>query len=122
MAPRKKTQDAMNICFQGSTYELAERYSDMTMILFMALFYCSIFPAAFFLCAINLTLKHVVDKFNLLRTWKIAPHIGTKVSKFSRLYFFPMAVVIMAILCSYFWSSYTRLPLSQQPWGKSTVD
>ena len=65
MAPRKKTQDAMNICFQGSTYELAERYSDMTMILFMALFYCSIFPAAFFLCAINLTLKYVVDKFNL---------------------------------------------------------
>ena len=65
IAPRKKTQDAMNICFQGSTYELAERYSDMTMILFMALFYCSIFPAAFFLCAINLTLKYVVDKFNL---------------------------------------------------------
>ena len=65
MAPRKKTQDAMNICFQGSTYELAERYSDMTMILFMALFYSSIFPTAFFLCAINLTLKYGVDKFNL---------------------------------------------------------
>jgi hypothetical protein len=64
-APRKKTQDAMNICFQGSSYELAEVYSDMTKTLFMTLFYCSIFPSAFFLCAISLTIKYFVDKFSL---------------------------------------------------------
>ncbi|OEU16126.1 hypothetical protein FRACYDRAFT_275258 [Fragilariopsis cylindrus CCMP1102] len=76
LAPRAKTQDAMNILFQGSQYELAERYTDMTKILFLNLFYCSIFPSSFFLCAISLCLKYLVDRFNLMRTWKKAPHTG----------------------------------------------
>lgn len=31
-APRAATQDAMNLLFQGSVYELAERYTDMTKV------------------------------------------------------------------------------------------
>jgi hypothetical protein len=32
LAPRAATQDAMNLLFQGTPYELAERYTDMTKV------------------------------------------------------------------------------------------
>lgn len=32
LAPRAATQDAMNLLFQGTVYELAERYTDMTKV------------------------------------------------------------------------------------------
>jgi hypothetical protein len=32
LAPRATTQDAMNILFKGTEYELAERYTDMTKV------------------------------------------------------------------------------------------
>eukprot|EP00536_Pseudo-nitzschia_multiseries_P002604 jgi/Psemu1/294887/fgenesh1_pm.35_\ len=106
LAPRAKTQDSMNILFQGTPYELAERYTDMTKILLLGLFYCSIFPTSFFMCAISLALKYYVDRFNLLRTWKRAPQLGTSISKMSRLYFFSSAVCLMAVFCSYFWTGF----------------
>ena len=96
----------MDILFHGSQYELAERYSDMTKILLLCLFYCSIFPASFFLCAISLTLKYYCDRFNLMRTWKRAPQLGPVISKVSRHYFFSIAVGIMAVICSYYWAGF----------------
>lgn len=106
LAPRAKTQDAMNILFQGAPYELAERYTDMTKILFLNLFYCSIFPSSFFLCAISLSFKYVVDRFNLMRTWKKAPDLGPAISKMSHRYFFPISVAVMAMFSSYFWTGF----------------
>ena len=96
----------MNICFQGTEYELAERYTDMTKILFLSLFYCSIFPMAFFLCAISLTAKYFVDRFALIRSWKRAPAIGTTISVISRRYVLSMAVAVMAIASSYYWTGF----------------
>uniref|UniRef100_A0A7S4APN5 CSC1/OSCA1-like cytosolic domain-containing protein n=1 Tax=Pseudo-nitzschia australis TaxID=44445 RepID=A0A7S4APN5_9STRA len=106
LAPRAKTQDCMDILFQGNQYELAERYTDMTKILLLCLFFCSIFPSSFFICAISLTLKYYCDRFNLTRTWKKAPQIGPSISKISRLYFFSLAVCLMAISCSYYWTAF----------------
>jgi len=106
LAPRAKTQDAMNILFQGTEYELAERYTDMTKILLLCLFYSSIFPASFFMCALSLFLKYYVDRYNLIRTWKRAPLLGTSISKISRSYFFSLAVCFMAIASSYFWTGF----------------
>ena len=106
LAPRAKSQDAMNILFQGAPYELAERYTDMTKILFLNLFYCSIFPTSFFLCAISLSFKYVVDRFNLMRTWKKAPDLGPAISKMSHRYFFPISVAVMAMFSSYFWTGF----------------
>src|SRR3569623_33106 len=39
LAPRAATQDAMNLQFQGTPFELAERYTNMTKIVFLALWY-----------------------------------------------------------------------------------
>jgi hypothetical protein len=42
LAPRAATQDAMNLLFQGSPYELAERYTDMTKVIYFELSFFSI--------------------------------------------------------------------------------
>lgn len=106
LAPRATTQDAMNLKFIGAQFELAERYTDMTKILFLCVWYCSIFPGAFFLCAFALFIKYFVDRFSLMRTWKRPPQLGTSVSKFSRRYFFSLACVAMAIISSFYWSGF----------------
>lgn len=41
-----------------------------------------------------------------MRTWKRAPQLGTKISEFSRRYFFSLAIVAMAIMSSYYWSGF----------------
>jgi len=105
-APRAKSQDAMNLSFQGSEVQLAERYTNMTKILFLALWYCSIYPAALFLCSVALLINYYTDRFSLMRTWKRIPHLGPGISLFSRHYFFPLAATAMAVLSSYFWASF----------------
>lgn len=41
-----------------------------------------------------------------MRTWKRPPQLGTRVSKFSRRYFFSLACVAMAIISSFYWSGF----------------
>ena len=105
-APRAATQDAMNLKFVGAPWELAERYTDATKILFLCVWYCAIFPGSFFLCSFALFVKYFVDRFSLMRTWMRPPQLGTSVSKFSRRYFFSLAVVAMAIMSSFYWSGF----------------
>ncbi len=106
LAPRAATQDAMNINMQGQVFELAERYTNMTKILFLALWYSAIYPAALFLCSFSLLVNYFTDRFSLMRTWRRPPHLGTKISQFSRRYFFSLALVAMALLSSYYWSAF----------------
>ena len=106
LAPRAKTQDAMNLAMQGQPFELAERYTNMTKILFLALWYCAIFPGALYMCAFALFVNYFTDRFSLMRTWKRAPHLGPKISQFSRRYFFSLAIAAMAILSSYYWAGF----------------
>jgi hypothetical protein len=106
LAPRASTQDAMNLNMQGQNFELAERYTNMTKILFLALWYCAIYPGALFMCSFALLINYFVDRFSLMRTWKRAPQLGTQISEFSRRYFFSLAIVAMAVLSSYYWSAF----------------
>lgn len=106
LAPRSKTQDAMNLNMQGEEIELAERYTNMTKILFLALWYCAVFPGALFMCSIALFVNYFVDRFSLMRSWKRPPQLGPRISEFSRRYFFPLSIVAMALLSSYYWSAY----------------
>ena len=70
LAPRAATQDAMNIQMQGAKFELAERYTNMTKIFFLALWYSAIYPGSLFLCSFALTINYFTDRFSLMRTWK----------------------------------------------------
>lgn len=63
LAPRIKTQLHMNINFKGTRYHLAERYTDMTKVLFVTCFYSVIFPPAYFFGALSLLVYYWIDKF-----------------------------------------------------------
>jgi hypothetical protein len=78
----------------------------MKKILFLCLWYCAIYPAAFFMTSFALFINYFTDRFSLMRTWKRAPQLGTKISQFSRRYFFSLAIVAMAVVSSMFWAAY----------------
>ena len=105
LAPRAKTQDTMNLFFQGLEVELAERYTNMTKIIFLAFWYCSIFPQALFLAALALLVNYYTDRFSLMQTWKRAPHVSTEISTYSRRYFISSACIFLAV-SSFYWSVY----------------
>ena len=65
-APRAKNQIAMNNCFTGTFYNIAERYTNMTKIVFLCGWYAVIFPAGYFFGAAALVVQYYADKFCLL--------------------------------------------------------
>jgi hypothetical protein len=66
LAPRAATQDLMNLNMQGQEFELAERYTNMTKILFLTFWYCSIYPGTFFMCSFALFVNFFMDRFSLM--------------------------------------------------------
>ena len=61
LAPRARTQDQMNHFFQGTYYNLGERYTDLTKILFLVFVYSALFPAAFFFGSAILLIQYFVS-------------------------------------------------------------
>ena len=91
LAPRSKTQDEMNLQMKGLEVELAERYTNMTKIFFLALWYSSVYPFGFFMASFALFINYFTDRHSLMRTWKRAPPLGPGISEFSRRYFVTMS-------------------------------
>jgi hypothetical protein len=106
LAPRSKTQDEMNVNMKGLEVEVAERYTNLTKILFLALWYSAIYPAGFFMASVALLINYFTDRFSLMRTWKRAPPLGPGISEFSRRYFVTVSFLAMAFMSSVFWASY----------------
>ena len=78
----------------------------MTKIVFLCFWYCAIYPGAFFITAFIMLVNYFMDRFSLMRSWKRAPQLGTRISQFSRRYFFSTAVVAMVVMSSYYWSGF----------------
>jgi len=106
LAPRAKTQDAMNQWFKGYDVELAERYTNITKIMFLAFWYSSIFPACLFFAAVALTVNYYTDRFSLMRSWQRAPSVGKEIATFSRQYFLSTACVILGCMSSFYWAAF----------------
>uniref|UniRef100_A0A7R9VPM3 CSC1/OSCA1-like cytosolic domain-containing protein n=1 Tax=Pseudictyota dubia TaxID=2749911 RepID=A0A7R9VPM3_9STRA len=106
LAPRSKTQEMMNLNFTGTIYNLGERYTDFTKVIFLVVFYSALNPNAFFIGFATLLIQYYVDKFCLMRIWASAPFIGTQLAVFSRRYFFTVALLLMAVVSSYFWAQF----------------
>lgn len=81
-------------------------FQDMTKVLFVVLYYSPIFPAGFFFGALILTLQIYIDRFSLMRLWGWNPLVGTELAQFSRTYFFPIALVVMAASSSLSWAQF----------------
>jgi Cytosolic domain of 10TM putative phosphate transporter len=61
LAPRTRSQEEMNVHFQGTQYNLGERYTDMTKVLFLCFFYSALFPTSFFFGAAILLVQYYVS-------------------------------------------------------------
>jgi len=90
----------------GSTIMLAERYTNMTKIVFHGFYYCTLFPAAFFMSSAALFVNYYVDKFSVMRTWAKTPKAGVAIGKINVLFILPLSVLAMALLSSYWWSGF----------------
>eukprot|EP00977_Amphora_coffeiformis_P030428 scaffold46958_cov199-Amphora_coffeaeformis.AAC.1 len=117
LAPRARTQDQMNNWFQGTYYNLGERYTDLTKILFVVFVYSALFPAAFFFGAAILLVQYYADKYCLTRIWGWVPTIGSELPKFSRRYFFSGSILVLCILSAYAWAQfpYDNLCIPEEP-------
>eukprot|EP00934_Nitzschia_sp_Nitz4_P009324 Nitzschia sp. Nitz4//scaffold13_size275219//14448//17225//NITZ4_000836-RA/size275219-processed-gene-0.67-mRNA-1//1//CDS//3329535900//9314//frame0 len=106
LAPRAADQEEMNNYFSGGRFELAERYSDATKVLFVALYYSAIVPQSLFLGSIALLAHYWSGKFCLLRLWRQTPDIGPHLARLSRNYFFSASLFVHVVMSAYFWSGY----------------
>lgn len=105
-APRAATQETMNTLLSGSEVIIAERYTNMTKILILALLYSSIYPAALFICSFALFLNYYIDRFSLMRSWRPPPKIDSTISQINRRYVLPLSVGAMAVVSSYCWAHF----------------
>lgn len=101
LGPRARTQEEMNLSFQGTFYNFGERYTDFTKILFVVFFYSALFPMGFFFGFLILTFQYCVDKFSLVRIWSRNPSIGPELAIFSRRFFFTGATLTLCIVSVY---------------------
>ena len=108
-APRAKSEEQMLSCFKGNWYNLAERFTDLTKLLLLCIFYSPFYPFIYFLGAATLFLQYWADKFLLLRGWQRAPTVGADTPRFSRRYFSTAAIVIGAVGGGY---AYARSPFT----------
>jgi len=115
--PREPDQRRMNLKFQGAAYDIGERYTEMTRVLFLTVFYSQVFPAAFFFAAAILTESYWLDKFSILRSWKQGPNIGTKISIFSN-FFFLAILLVYSVVMSY---TYAQMPFDNACSTNTTI-
>jgi hypothetical protein len=65
-----ETQIEMNEYWAGSEWSLAERYTNLAKVVFLALFYSLVTPLGLVIGAVAMLLVFTVDRYLLLRTWK----------------------------------------------------
>eukprot|EP00535_Pseudo-nitzschia_heimii_P002305 CAMPEP_0197188562 /NCGR_PEP_ID=MMETSP1423-20130617/18015_1 /TAXON_ID=476441 /ORGANISM="Pseudo-nitzschia heimii, Strain UNC1101" /LENGTH=924 /DNA_ID=CAMNT_0042640429 /DNA_START=119 /DNA_END=2893 /DNA_ORIENTATION=+ len=106
MAPRAKTQDAMNLYFQGDEWDLSLEYTQMTVSLFMATIFSSIFPTGYFFAAAGMAVQYFHGKQKLLRHCKRALSLGATITYLNRLYWYPLVIFAMAFMNSLLWTGF----------------
>jgi len=106
IAPRAQNQEEMILWFQGTFYNLGERYTDLTKILFVVFFYSALCPFVFVFGFIILTVQYAVDRFSLFRLWGWNPVLGADLAQFSRKYMFLACLAAFAIVSSYIFAQF----------------
>ena len=122
LAPRARNQEQMNRSFQGTFYNLGERYTDFTKILFVCFFYSAFYPAALFIGSAILAIQYFVDRFCLLRIWGWSPNVGAQVAKLSRRYFFTGSLIAFAVVSSVSFASFPYDNVCAPLQDNSTID
>jgi hypothetical protein len=53
-----------------------------------------------------LFINYFTDRFSLMRSWKRSPHLGSEIARTSRKVVYALAIVMMAVVASLFWSGF----------------
>jgi hypothetical protein len=75
------TQGEMNSHWMGSTWSLAERYTGISKILFVSLYYTLLNPIALVIAMLAFALVFLVDRFLLLRRWKASCMLDSMIAR-----------------------------------------
>ena len=93
-APRTaKTQAQLNRHFNGTFWNLAERYTDMMKKVFFTFFYAWLTPSGFLITGVALCFDYFVDKYLLLRRWRTPTRLHSHLSVAARAYFYASTIV-----------------------------
>eukprot|EP01039_Chlorochromonas_danica_P007077 gene7080-7827_t len=74
------TQEEMNWTWSGTEWSLAEKYTGISKVIVVSLFYTLLVPYSLFLCVPAFLLYFMVDRYLLLRRWKRMPMLDQKVA------------------------------------------
>merc|ERR1719231_491072 len=74
----------MNSRFDGKPWQLAERFSTVTKSIFLCLFFSSLVPLGYLMCATTLFITYWVDKYCMLRQWKQMPPLDASIVALAR--------------------------------------
>ena len=105
LGPRAVDQRRMNLMFSGDTYDIGEHYTDITTIFFLTLFYCTLYPLAFFFASAIFAIYYWVDKFCILRSWKQSPPMGTMMFNTS-MFYFKLCALANVVMAAYIYSQF----------------
>ncbi|KAG7398491.1 hypothetical protein PHYBOEH_010948 [Phytophthora boehmeriae] len=96
--PKAKTQRKLNSYYSGAYWKLAERYTQITKSVGIALFYKSLLPTGLIITGLSLLVNYWVDKYCLLRKWKTPPRYDGLLARASRYHLLIVALVSLIMM------------------------
>ncbi|GAB9472136.1 hypothetical protein Gpo141_00009323 [Globisporangium polare] len=96
--PQAKTQKKLNRYYSGTHWQLAERYTQISKIVGTALFFKSLIPTGLVITSLSLFLNYWVDKYCLLRKWKVPPKYDGMLARASRYHLLFMALTSLIMM------------------------
>ncbi|CAM9253148.1 unnamed protein product, partial [Laminaria digitata] len=107
LARKEVVQSAMDAHYQGSRFQISERYTDTTKTIFACLVYTPVFPLAMWLCIAALTLSYWADKYLFMRVWQTPQPPGNngRVAKLARRHL-ALAVLAHCVLALYYYAGW----------------
>ena len=105
VAKKAATQASMNTHFNGTYWNLAERYTDVTKTFFLCLFYSAISPSSYGLAFVAIGVNYFVDKYLLLQRWRVPPNFDATMSNANR-YFQYLAILSHSCIALYFYRNW----------------
>ncbi|TYZ69323.1 hypothetical protein PybrP1_004060 [[Pythium] brassicae (nom. inval.)] len=98
VAPYAKTQKKLNRYYSGANWALAERYTQISKTVGTVLFFKSLIPTGLVITSLSLFLNYWVDKYCLLRKWKVPPKFDGMLARSSRYHLLFMALTSLVMM------------------------
>jgi len=99
-----RTQEELNLQWQGMDWTLAERYTDTIKTIFTGFFFAVILPSGLFITAFAMVTTYLVDKYSLFNLWKRGVFLNGELSVVARYYFGAMIVWVHIYMSRIFFS------------------